>query len=105
MYVLQTHFKPLQNIVEAPIICESSGSERDNHLSNVFVLDTNKRPLDPVDPGKARILLTRGKAAVYRRYPFTITLKTAANALAEPLRIKIDPGSKTTGIAITNDAT
>jgi len=74
-------------------------------LSNVFVLDTNKQPVDPVDPGKARILLTRGKAAVYRLFPFTIILKTVVEASVEPLRVKIDPGSKTTGIAITNDAT
>ena len=86
--------------------CISSGSERDNYLSNVFVLDTNKQPLDPVDPGKARILLTSKKAAVYRRFPFTISLKEARDKpeVAE-LRIKIDPGSKTTGIAIVNDAT
>src|SRR5205814_5835125 len=39
-------------------------------------------------------------------YPFTIVLKTAVEApVLEPLRIKIDPGSKTTGIALVNDAT
>jgi len=74
-------------------------------LHSVFVLDTNKEPVDPVDPGKARILLTRGKAAVYRLFPFTIILKTAVEAPIEPLRVKIDPGSKTTGIAIVNDVT
>jgi RRXRR protein len=42
-------------------------------MSNfVFVIDTNKTPLDPVPPGQARRLLSQGKAAVYRRYPFTI---------------------------------
>jgi len=74
-------------------------------LHNVFVLDTNKEPVDPVDPGKARILLTRGRAAVYRLFPFTIILKTVVAAPIEPLRVKIDPGSKTTGIAVVNDAT
>ncbi len=69
------------------------------------MLDTNKQPVDPVDPGKARILLTRGKAAVYRLFPFTIILKAAVEAPIEPLRVKIDPGSKTTGITIVNDAT
>jgi hypothetical protein len=75
-------------------------------LSNVFVLDTNKQPLDPVDQGKARILLTKGKAAVYRLFPFTIILKAAIDTpVVAELRIKIDPGSKTTGIAITNNTT
>ncbi|WP_445305372.1 MULTISPECIES: RRXRR domain-containing protein [unclassified Microcoleus] len=38
----------------------------------VFVIDTHKRPLDPIRPGLARKLLTTGKAAVFKRYPFTI---------------------------------
>ncbi len=74
-------------------------------MSNVFVLDTNKQVLNPVHPGEARRLLTLGKAAVYRRYPFTLILKVEVIApVLEPLRIKIDPGSKTTGIAIVNNA-
>lgn len=75
-------------------------------MSKVFVLDTNKQPLDPVHPGKARLLLTQGKAAVFKQYPFTIILKIAIEKPdVQPLRIKLDPGSKTTGIAIVNDAT
>ncbi len=74
-------------------------------MSNVFVLDTMYRPLDPVHPGYARKLLTSGKAAVYRRYPFTIILKKQVEEpITHPLRLKLDPGSKTTGIAIVNDA-
>ncbi|HEX4206413.1 MAG TPA: RNA-guided endonuclease IscB [Ktedonobacteraceae bacterium] len=74
-------------------------------MSNVFVVDTNRTPLDPVHPGYARILLSSGKAAVLKRYPFTIVLKTAiAQPQVQPLRIKLDPGSKTTGLAIVNDA-
>ena len=75
-------------------------------MSKVFVLDANEQPLDPVHPGRARILLTAGKAAVIRRYPFTIILKSAVGSpTVEPLRIKIDPGAKTTGLALLNDAT
>jgi hypothetical protein len=75
-------------------------------MSKVFVLDTNLRPLDPVHHGYARILLSRGKAAVYKRYPFTILLKIEVKEPeVQPLRIKLDPGSKVTGIAIVNDAT
>ena len=40
-------------------------------MSKVFVLDTNKQPLNPVHPGKARRWLKAGKAAVFKRFPFT----------------------------------
>jgi 5-methylcytosine-specific restriction endonuclease McrA len=75
-------------------------------MSNVFVIDTNQKPLDPVHPGRARMLLSQGKAAVYKRFPFTIILKIGIEEPdVQPLRIKLDPGSRTTGIAIVNDAT
>ena len=44
-------------------------------MQKVFVVDTNKTPLAPCHPARARELLTKGKAAVYRRYPFTLILK------------------------------
>src|SRR6266851_1414492 len=75
-------------------------------MSKVFVLDTTKHPLNPVHPGRARLLLTEGKAAVFKRYPFTLILKVAIESpRGEPLRLKIDPGAKTTGMAVVNDAT
>lgn len=74
-------------------------------MSKVFVVDTNKQPLNPVHPGRARLLLKQGKAAVFRRYPFTIRLSRAVeHPMLSPLRIKVDPGSKTTGLALVNDA-
>jgi hypothetical protein len=73
-------------------------------LSNVFVVDANKQPLNAIHPGEARFLLNKGKAAVLRMHPFTILLKVAIDdPIVAELRIKIDPGSKTTGIAIVND--
>lgn len=73
-------------------------------MSNVFVLDDSHRSLDPVHPGYARKLLSSGKAAVFRRFPFTILLKKEVHEpLVQPLRLKLDPGSKTTGLAIVND--
>ena len=73
-------------------------------MSKVFVVDTQQRPLNPVHPGRARLLLAQGKAAVYRRYPFTLVLKAVVeDPVLEPLRLKLDPGSKTTGIALLND--
>jgi 5-methylcytosine-specific restriction endonuclease McrA len=65
-----------------------------------LVLDTNKRPLDPVHPAVARKLLSNSEAAVFRRYPFTIILNSVVNTGTQPAQIKLDPGSKTTGIAI-----
>lgn len=74
-------------------------------MSKVFVLDTTKQPLNPLHPGRARILLSTGQATVFRRYPFTIMLKQEVKRpIVEPLRLKIDPGSKTTGLALVNDA-
>jgi len=75
-------------------------------MSKVFVVDEQRTPLDPVHPGRARLLLSQGKAAVLRRFPFTIILKTTiAQPVVTPLRVKLDPGSKTTGIAVVNDTT
>src|SRR5262245_12441268 len=72
----------------------------------VFLLDHQRMPCAPVHPGRARHLLTRGRAAVYRRYPFTLILTEGERAEEPaPLRLKIDPGSKTTGVALVNDAT
>jgi 5-methylcytosine-specific restriction endonuclease McrA len=75
-------------------------------MSFVLVVDQERKPLAPVHPGRARHLLTSGRAAVLRRYPFTIILKTVVpDARPEPLRVNIDPGSKTTGVAVVNETT
>jgi len=69
----------------------------------VAVVDTNRKPLAPTTPRMAKILLRRGKAAVLRRFPFTLILKKEAkNPTLPDLRLKIDPGAKTTGLAIVN---
>src|ERR1051326_2431702 len=74
-------------------------------MSLAFVLDSEKRPLAPVHPGYARWLLSQHKAAVFKRYPFTIILRDQRPAVpTHPLRLKLDPGSKTTGLALVNDA-
>jgi 5-methylcytosine-specific restriction endonuclease McrA len=73
-------------------------------MSKVFVIDTNQHPLDPVHPGRARLLLKSGQAAVWRRAPFVIILKRRVEAPAPlPLRLKIDPGARTTGLALVDD--
>lgn len=71
-------------------------------MSNyVFVIDNDKVPQNPIHPAQARKLLRDGDAAVFRRYPFTIILNDSKpDTKIKPLEVKIDPGSKTTGIAI-----
>ncbi|MEA5497824.1 RNA-guided endonuclease IscB [Limnoraphis robusta] len=70
-------------------------------MSNlVFVLDTNRKPLTPCTPGMARSLLKAKKARVFRMYPFTIILPKEVQATPQPLTLKLDPGSKVTGIAL-----
>jgi 5-methylcytosine-specific restriction endonuclease McrA len=72
----------------------------------VFVVDAEKKPLSPCHSAVARKLLATGKAAVLRRYPFTIILRRDTELpVVRPLRLKIDPGSKVTGITIVDDAT
>jgi 5-methylcytosine-specific restriction endonuclease McrA len=99
--------KPLDKFVEATFTLATGGSERSKQaMSYVFVIDANRKPLNPVHPGYARLLLTRKKAAVFLRYPFTIILKDAPEQKeGHPLRLKIDPGSHTTWLALFNDAT
>jgi 5-methylcytosine-specific restriction endonuclease McrA len=75
-------------------------------MSKVFVLDTKKRPLDPINPAQARQLLRNKKAAIFRQFPFTIILKKSCpDSPVSSLRLKIDPGAKFTGMALINDST
>ncbi len=70
----------------------------------VFVLDSNKKPLLPCTPGIARSLLKANKASVFRTYPFTIILKKSVEKQeVKQCKLKLDPGSITTGIAILQD--
>ena len=68
----------------------------------VFVLDRRGKPLMPCSEKRARLLLARGRARVHRVVPFVIRLvdRAGATAAVQPVRIKLDPGSKTTGLAL-----
>ncbi|MCC2692860.1 RNA-guided endonuclease IscB [Nodularia sp. LEGE 04288] len=75
-------------------------------MSKVFVLDTNERPLNPIHPAQARQLLRNKKAAVFRGFPFTLILKESRpDCPVSSLRLKLDPGAKTTGIVLVDDTT
>jgi len=69
---------------------------------SVFVLDRHKRPLMPCSHRRARLLLGSKRAVVHRLVPFTIRLKarTLEESQLQPVALKIDPGSQTTGMAL-----
>jgi len=71
--------------------------------NRVLVLDKNRQPLMPCHPARARELLRKGNAAVFRRYPFIIILKDREGGEVQETRLKLDPGSKVTGIALVAD--
>ena len=51
-------------------------------------------------------MLERGRARVHRMYPFTIRLvdRLFADSVLQPVSVKLDPGSKTTGMAVVRVA-
>ena len=60
----------------------------------------------PCSEKRARIMLGRGRARIHRMMPFTIRLvdRLQENSVLQPLRLKLDPGSKTTGLALVREA-
>ena len=70
----------------------------------VFVLNRSKKPLDMISHAKARILLKNRLAVVHKIYPFTIRLKDNSAVLKDrSYTVKIDPGARTTGVAIVDN--
>ena len=55
----------------------------------------------PCHPARARELLNKGRSAVYRKQPFTIILQDREGGDKQAIALKVDPGSKTTGLALT----
>lgn len=72
----------------------------------VFVLDKHKRPLMPCSEKHARLLLERGRARVHRMCPFTLRLtdRSVEQSSVQPVRVKLDPGSKVTGFALVRES-
>src|SRR5712692_2825690 len=68
----------------------------------VFVLDRHKHPLMSCSPKRARLLLTCGRAVVHHIRPFVLRLKdrTQEESTLQDVVLKLDPGSKTTGMAL-----
>lgn len=70
----------------------------------VFVLDKSKKPLNMISHAKARILFKNRLAVVHKIYPFTIRLRdNSCVGRDKTYTVKLDPGSRTTGVAIVDD--
>jgi 5-methylcytosine-specific restriction endonuclease McrA len=67
---------------------------------HVLVLNKNLQPMMPCHPARARILLKNGRARVYRQYPFTIVVVDREEFEVQEVELKVDPGSKTTGLVL-----
>jgi 5-methylcytosine-specific restriction endonuclease McrA len=86
---------------------ESVGRKADNDTQGrVFVLGKGKQPLMPCHPARARALLREKKAVIHRLFPLVIRLKQRASGATQPVVVKLDPGARTTGVALVRaDAT
>ena len=71
----------------------------------VFVLDRRGKALMPCSEKRARLLLQRGRARVHRVLPFVIRLtdRSADTCAFQTLRLKLDPGSKVSGMALVRE--
>ena len=72
----------------------------------VLVLDRHKKPLMPCSAKHARKLLAAGRARVHRLFPFAIRLidRMVGRSTLQPVVVKLDPGSKTSGIALVRQS-
>jgi 5-methylcytosine-specific restriction endonuclease McrA len=66
----------------------------------ILVVDKDQKPLMPCHPARARELLSRKKAAVFRFYPFTVILLERQGGDTQLVDLKYDPGSKITGVVL-----
>lgn len=57
----------------------------------------------PCHPARARQLLKQGRAVIHRVAPFVIRLKDREEGDTQPVRLKLDPGSKFTGVALVRE--
>ncbi|KYC42662.1 hypothetical protein WA1_15070 [Scytonema hofmannii PCC 7110] len=71
--------------------------------NSVFVLSKNGKILKPTTPVRARILQSQGRAKKQKLFPFTLILDKDVDENVEPyLELRIDPGSRFTGIALVD---
>lgn len=70
----------------------------------VFVLNRSKKPLDMITNAEVRILIRKKLAVIHKIYPFTIRLRdNSCISNDRTYTVKLDPGSRHTGVAIIDD--
>ena len=69
-------------------------------VNRVFVLSSTGQALMSCHPARSRELLDNGKARVLTLQPYTIILFERASGAVQELELKIDPGSKVSGLAL-----
>ena len=70
----------------------------------VFVLNRSKKPLNMITNAEARILIRKKLAVIHKIYPFTIRLRdNSCVSNDRTYTVKLDPGSRHTGVAIIDD--
>ncbi len=69
-------------------------------MQRVFVLDATGEPLMPCHPAHARKLLRAGRAVVVHHQPFTLKLLDRVGGETQPVTLKVDPGSRTSGLVL-----
>ena len=70
----------------------------------VCVLGRQGSRLMPCKTRRARELLASGRAVVVSCIPFVIRLKDRNEGATQPIQLKIDPGSKVTGMALVRES-
>jgi|SRR5919199_1749391 hypothetical protein len=86
------------SIVKANFTWFTGIAEMQNY---VFLLNADKTFQNMIPPARARVLQSKGKASVFRLYPYVLILKEQVEKPAlKGYRLKIDPGSIGTGFAI-----
>ncbi len=80
-----------------------SSRDSESGVSRVFVLDRRGDPLMPCHPARARTLLKKGRAVAASLRPFSIRLRDRTGGGTQPLDLKMDPGSRTTGMALVRN--
>ena len=77
---------------------------RNERIYMVFVLDKSKKPLDMISNAEARILIRKKLAVIHKIYLFTIRLRdNSCVSNDKAYTVKIDPGSRHTGVAIVDN--
>ncbi len=72
-------------------------------MQRVLVVDKYKEKLMPCHPARARELLRKGRAVVLRMFPFTILIKDRVGGDMQDVELKLNPGSKVTGVALVGN--